>query len=147
MHRWTWLGLAGGVALAPSSAHAADVTAPGTLAGAAVVTMLAVAAAVLALRSRQTRVIAALAAEKRRMAESLAEREAVLAAVPLALYRLARRGRQPPDRRAAGRRAGRRPPRRSPRRPRSALPGGARAGARAAPPGGRRILAAGPTRR
>ncbi len=88
MHRWTWLGLAGAAAFAPLPAFAADAVAPGMLAGAADVVLLAVVAVGLALRSRKKRRIAAQEAERRRLAESLAEREAILAAVPLALYRL-----------------------------------------------------------
>ena len=88
MQRWTWLGMVVAAALAPLPAHAADADSLGTLTGAAAVTMLCVAAAVAALNYRQKRVIAPLEAERRRLAESLAERDAVLAALPVALYRL-----------------------------------------------------------
>jgi len=88
VHRWAWLGLAGGVAFAPAPALAADAAAPEALVGAGAIVLLVVVAAAFAFGLRERRAAVAAAVERRRLAESLAEREGMLAAVPVALYRL-----------------------------------------------------------
>jgi signal transduction histidine kinase len=87
VQRWTWLGLGGALALAPSSAHAAGEV-PGVTAGGLALLVLVLVAVLLPPYFHSRRRIAALEAEKRRLAASLAEQQAILAAVPLALYRL-----------------------------------------------------------
>jgi signal transduction histidine kinase len=83
--RRSWLGLAAALALAPMPAYALD----GAAAAVPPALVLAAATVVILAVNHYRRRLAALAAEKSRMEAALAERDAVLAAGPAALFRFA----------------------------------------------------------